>query len=245
MTDDKLDAPGKGFNPRRKTGKTDLWMAFCPADYRNKTQRLTTLQHGAYMLLIMECWTSGGSVPDDDEDLAAITLMTARDWAKMRPKLERFFAIADGTWTHQRVVEELAYAKALSDINRENGKKGGRPRKTESETKPNANPIVKRNETQTPTPPEGSALKGREPSGPRPSVARATGALPTNADGGGSVIGDGRVWPPPEVANAMKAQPEPEPEPPAPPPLSKEERKAIAAEMCKAVGIPTSGRRKR
>lgn len=117
--------------------KADAWMPFYVADYLRKTMRLTTEQHGAYFLLIMACWTEGGSIPDDDAQLAAIVKLPTQAWKKSRLILAPYFIIGDGLWGHKRVAEELARAQKLSDARRESGSKGGRPTKViESKEKP-------------------------------------------------------------------------------------------------------------
>lgn len=86
--------------------KPDVWFPLVVGDYLKDTSRLTTEQHGAYLLLLMDYWTKGPPL-DDDGDLAAITKLDARTWKKQRPKLAAFFRIADGVWRHKRVDEEL------------------------------------------------------------------------------------------------------------------------------------------
>src|SRR5699024_9631718 len=50
------------------TNKVDIWMPLYVRDYLGATSRLTTEQHGAYMLLIMDDWLNGP--PPDDEGRA-------------------------------------------------------------------------------------------------------------------------------------------------------------------------------
>lgn len=87
------------------------WMPLFVDDYRNDTQRLSTLEHGAYLLLIMEYW-SKGCLPADEDDLRLITRMTPSEWRKSRDKLASLFK--DGPWRHKRIERELARAADLS-----------------------------------------------------------------------------------------------------------------------------------
>jgi uncharacterized protein YdaU (DUF1376 family) len=86
------------------------WMPLYVADYLRDTRRLTAAEHGAYLLLIMEYWTSG-SLPDDDRQLSRITCMTPAEWRRARPNVQPFFT--DG-WKHKRIDAELARSAEIS-----------------------------------------------------------------------------------------------------------------------------------
>jgi uncharacterized protein YdaU (DUF1376 family) len=86
------------------------WMPLYVADYLRDTRRLTAAEHGAYLLLIMEYWTSG-SLPDDDRQLSRITCMNSAEWRRARPNLQPFFS--DG-WKHKRIDAELAKSAEIS-----------------------------------------------------------------------------------------------------------------------------------
>ena len=83
-----------------------LWMPFYVADYLADTTRLTTEQHGAYLLLIMDYWRNG-ALPDDDDALCNITKLTMSMWKKHKPALQRMFQVNDGEWHHKRIEQEL------------------------------------------------------------------------------------------------------------------------------------------
>lgn len=108
-----------------KEAKPDTWMPLVIGDYLKDTKRLTTEQHGAYLLLLMDYWVNGPPL-DDDEELASITGLDAKAWKKNRAKLERFFEIVDGRWRNKRADEELADAVVRKRKNTERASAGGR-----------------------------------------------------------------------------------------------------------------------
>lgn len=87
--------------------KTDIWMPLYIGDYLADTSRLTTEQHGAYLLLLMDYWRSG-RLPDNDQVLAQIAKLSPDAWSNARAMLEQFFSIEEGYWVHGRVEKELA-----------------------------------------------------------------------------------------------------------------------------------------
>lgn len=89
--------------------KTDVWMPLYVADYLADTSRLTTVQHGAYLLLIMDYWRNG-SLPDDDSILAQITKMQPDAWSNTRAYISKFFSIENGQWFHKRIEAEILKA---------------------------------------------------------------------------------------------------------------------------------------
>lgn len=91
--------------------KAEVWMPLYIGDYLADTRRLTTEQHGAYLLLLMDYWRNGPP-PDDVDTLRQITLMTADAWSIAQAKLVHLFTVIDGHWHHKRVDEELAKAQA-------------------------------------------------------------------------------------------------------------------------------------
>lgn len=62
--------------------------------YLADTQRLTTEQHGAYVLLLMQAWRSpDGTLADDDEMLAALVKATPAKWKAMKPIVMAFWTL--------------------------------------------------------------------------------------------------------------------------------------------------------
>lgn len=92
-------------------------------DYLAATSRLTTEQHGAYLLLIMDYWRNG-PLPDNDQVLSQITRMSADAWSNARSILQAYFTHSDNRWFHTRIDEELERASVRRSAAVSRGKAG-------------------------------------------------------------------------------------------------------------------------
>lgn len=98
------------------------WMPLDVADYIKDTRHLSTLEHGAYLLLLMSAWTSEGALPSDEKRLARMAGMSAKEWRHSGPILLDFFALDGDCYRHKRVDAELAKAAILIEKKRAAGK---------------------------------------------------------------------------------------------------------------------------
>ena len=96
------------------------WMPLYVGEYLAKTSHLSTIQHGAYLLLIMHYWANGG-LPTTDKELMAIARMDADEWSGNCYAIAKFFS---PTWRHHRIDEELCRAKNISEHRSLAGLKG-------------------------------------------------------------------------------------------------------------------------
>jgi len=91
------------------------YMRLYIADYLADTAHLSAIQHGAYLLLIMNYWQTGRALPSNDVKLARIARMTPKEWAEHGPVLAEFFQDRDGAWHHKRIDAELDAVAVKSD----------------------------------------------------------------------------------------------------------------------------------
>jgi uncharacterized protein YdaU (DUF1376 family) len=96
------------------------WMPLYIADYIADTMHLGALEHGAYLMLIMQYWRVG-SLPDDDRKLARIAKCTDREWRAIKGTIADLF---DEGWTHKRIDYELEKALEKSDARADAGRRG-------------------------------------------------------------------------------------------------------------------------
>lgn len=121
------------------------------ADYMADTAHLTTVEHGAYLLLIMTYWQRGEALPDDDKKLARIAGLQGRNWQRVRAEIEQFFEVRDSKWMHQRIEHQLSVMRSQSRANSLNGKKGGLAKASNSLSETLAKPKRTLSHTDTDT----------------------------------------------------------------------------------------------
>jgi uncharacterized protein YdaU (DUF1376 family) len=115
------ELPGGAMSKR----DTDIWMPLAIGAYLGKTMHLTTLHHGAYLLLLMDYWKRG-PLPNDQPQLAAICKMDASSiaWANAWRLLGTFFEVReDGLLHNDRADAEIAKADANHSAAKEKASK--------------------------------------------------------------------------------------------------------------------------
>ena len=94
-------------------------------DYLADTRHLTTIQHGAYLLLIMHYWQRG-ELPADHESLKRIAGLHGVDgqnqWRSICKAIAPFF---DENWRHKRIDAELKKSREISEKRQISGRIGG------------------------------------------------------------------------------------------------------------------------
>lgn len=122
-------------------------------DYAKDTAHLTMLEHGAYRLLLDRYYGTEQGIPADQAHRLA-RARTKEEKQAVDDVLAEFFQLVDGAWMNKRADEEIAKAQVKINAAKENGKKGGRPKKdkpgSENEThkKPTGLFAGSENETQ-------------------------------------------------------------------------------------------------
>lgn len=147
-----------------------LWVA----EYLADTTHLSRGEHGAYFLLLMAMWRTGGKLPADDRKLAAITKSSAKEWAEIRPTILEFFQRRGGVLTHKRVAKEIAkYEDTIGK--RSKAGKTSALRKS-NENKEEADRDVDQNSNKSPHN-QNQNHKKKEPPKPPKGGARGSGQL--------------------------------------------------------------------
>lgn len=132
---------------------SDVWMPLYIGDYLKDTSRLSTQQHGAYMLLLMDYWVNK-SLPDDDDQLANIARVSRKEWEKIKPAIARLFQTG---WKHKRVESELAKAAEISQARRDSASKRWGKNDAKGNANADANNMHRARVSQSPSPSPATA----------------------------------------------------------------------------------------
>lgn len=157
-----------GRNSVAEFPKFPLWTDAYLAD----TTHLTTIEHGAYLLLLITMWrTNAKCLPNDDKLLARYAKLTGGQWARIKSVIMPFFHVVGDQITQGRLTDEAEAVRQHSA--KQSDRQKARWLKTKKTTDTTVIPEPYRNDTslslslkeerKTPliAPPGGRDVKGK------------------------------------------------------------------------------------
>ena len=122
-------------------------------DYLKDTAHLSLLEHGVYARLLDVYYVREACIPA--EDVARLVGARSKDErVALSAVLAEFFRAVDGAYVQDRCDREIARYRRKAEHNREVGKLGGRPRKSETQVVSDGKPTNGKVGSQTETPPK-------------------------------------------------------------------------------------------
>jgi uncharacterized protein YdaU (DUF1376 family) len=123
--------------------------------YLADTRHLTTLQHGAYLLLLIVSWRSQDcALPNDDIFLSRICGLNKREWTKNKDIILSFFTLSDNNkLVQKRLLDERIYVEDKREKNIAAGRLSALKRKKRHSTNVSTNvPTERQRKPNQPTP---------------------------------------------------------------------------------------------
>lgn len=122
------------------------------ADYRKDTSHLSTIEHGIYRQLIDWYYLDEKPIPLETQVVSRrLRLGSELEFSSLQNVLSDFFKEGKTGYIHKRIEVEIKDYHEQAEKNKNNGKLGGRPKKTqsvisglpdESQNNPNHKPIT-------------------------------------------------------------------------------------------------------
>ena len=121
------------------------------ADYRKDTGHLSTIEHGIYRQLIDWYYLDEQPIPLETQVVTRRLRLGSDDLIFVKNVLADFFQKTVKGYVHKRIEFEIKEYHQQADKNKANGKRGGRPKKTqsvisglpdESQNNPNHKPLT-------------------------------------------------------------------------------------------------------
>jgi uncharacterized protein YdaU (DUF1376 family) len=102
------------------------------ADYRKDTGHLSTIEHGIYRQLIDWYYLDEQPIPEETQVVIRRLRLGIEEVKFLQNVLSDFFVLGKTGYTHKRIEVEIKDYSEQVEKNKNNGKLGGRPKKTQS-----------------------------------------------------------------------------------------------------------------
>jgi uncharacterized protein YdaU (DUF1376 family) len=121
------------------------------ADYRKDTGHLSTIEHGIYRQLIDWYYLDEQPIPEETQVVIRRLRLGSDEVKFLQNVLSDFFVLGKTGYTHKRIEVEIKDYSEQAEKNKNNGRLGGRPKKThsvtsglpdESQNNPNHKPLT-------------------------------------------------------------------------------------------------------
>jgi uncharacterized protein YdaU (DUF1376 family) len=121
------------------------------ADYRKDTGHLSTIEHGIYRQLIDWYYLDEQPIPEETQMVIRRLRLGSDEVMFLQNVLSDFFVLGKKGYEHKRIEVEIQDYQEQAEKNKNNGKLGGRPKKTqvvidglpdESQNNPNHKPLT-------------------------------------------------------------------------------------------------------
>lgn len=173
--------------------RPDTWMPLYVADYLKDTTHLSTIEHGAYLLLLMHAWTHEGLLPADETRIGRIAGLSPREWKASRSVLLEYFKPTLEGFRHGRVDKEMGKAGNMIEQRRAAGKASAAARAAKRDDQQNGNGAA----TSVPTTVERDSRPSPSQEGKKERTPQPPVNLPADVR---SVMEEGGfVTPPPDL----------------------------------------------
>ena len=144
-----------------------------PGDYQRDTGALSLAQHGAYLLMLQHYYATEQPLPVGASLYRLMRAQTKAEREAIDYVTARFWLLKDGALVNTRAVIEIERAVRQRDVNREIGKRGGRPRRTDNISEPKTDSVLESVTKQKPNDNPNQTPDTREEQEPRTSALRA------------------------------------------------------------------------
>lgn len=121
----------------------DQWIPFYIPLYLADTGHLTTLQHGAYLLMLFHFMRSRKAIPDDPKLLAQVARMSLVEWSQICETVLSFWTKTPDGWIQKRALVEIERServyknrvRSVSEINKKRKKVARSPSRNRGQSR--------------------------------------------------------------------------------------------------------------